>query len=101
MYFAFHFRVENKQTKKKEPVDESKLKQITLKELAQHTSEDDCWMAIKGRVYDVTAFINEHPGGDIILDGAGTDATDLFFDIGHGQSAQDMLDDMLVGKLVK
>ena len=92
---------EKKDEKKREPVDEKNLKEITVAELAQHTSEDDCWMAIKGRVYDVSAFIDEHPGGDIILDGAGTDATDLFFDIGHGQAAQDMLDEMLIGKLVK
>lgn len=42
-------------------------KQITKEELKKHTKASDAWLAIKGKVYDVTKFINEHPGGDILL----------------------------------
>lgn len=45
----------------------------TLAELDKHRSKDSCWMAIEGKVYDVTNFLDEHPGGeDFLLDNAGT-----------------------------
>jgi cytochrome b involved in lipid metabolism len=37
---------------------------FTLQEVAQHSSEADCYSAIDGVVYDLTAWITEHPGGD-------------------------------------
>ena len=53
-------------------------KAYTLSEVAQHASKDDCWAIISGDVYDLTEFINRHPGGDEILGACGTDATTLF-----------------------
>ena len=53
-------------------------KAYTLSEVAQHASKDDCWAIISGDVYDLTEFINRHPGGDEILRACGTDATTLF-----------------------
>lgn len=50
----------------------------TLDELRAHDSRVDCWMAIDGKVYDVTEFVNKHPGGDTLLEGCGVDATELF-----------------------
>ena len=38
----------------------------TSKELAQHTSPDDCWLVIKGKVYDVSGWGQEHPGGGVV-----------------------------------
>ena len=51
---------------------------ITLRELKKHRRVDDCWLAIDGKVYDVTDYIKYHPGGKKILMGAGKDATKLF-----------------------
>ena len=52
---------------------------ITNEDLAKHASRSDCWVAILGQVYDVTAFLDEHPGGaDILLKFAGKDATKAF-----------------------
>lgn len=55
-------------------------KSFTLTEIAQHSTAEDCWFAVEGRVYDVTQFIasNRHPGGEAILEGCGKDATQLF-----------------------
>lgn len=40
---------------------------------------DDAWVAIKGNVYNVTDWLDQHPGGrKILLKNAGTDATDKF-----------------------
>ena len=46
---------------------------ITAEELSKHYSTDDMWMAINGKVYDVTKFLDDHPGGDEVMkDTAGT-----------------------------
>lgn len=51
---------------------------ITLSEVKKHASENDCWMAVDGKVYDVTKFITDHPGGNVITQGCGKDASALF-----------------------
>ena len=40
----------------------------SLDEVNKHRSNKDCWLVVHGKVYDVTDFLEEHPGGyDIIL----------------------------------
>ncbi|KUL86062.1 hypothetical protein ZTR_06433 [Talaromyces verruculosus] len=52
---------------------------ISYEEVQKHVSADDCWVIIKGRVYDVTNFIALHPGGrQAILSHAGKEVTELF-----------------------
>lgn len=47
-------------------------KVIKVEELKKHNSDKSCWLAINGKVYDVTPFLEEHPGGyDIILTSTG------------------------------
>lgn len=36
---------------------------IDAADVAKHDSADSCWVIIEGHVYDVTDFLNEHPGG--------------------------------------
>lgn len=36
---------------------------VTLDTLSKHNSKTDCWIAVHSKVWDVTEFINEHPGG--------------------------------------
>lgn len=50
----------------------------TMDDVAKHNSEQDCWLVIENKVYDVTSFIPVHPGGKEILEGCGKDATSLF-----------------------
>jgi len=55
------------------------MKTLTLQEVAKHNSKEDLWLVIHGKVYDLTTFLPEHPGGPrIILKYAGQDATDAF-----------------------
>lgn len=52
---------------------------IDAAEVAKHTSPDDCWIIVHDQVYDVTEWLNEHPGGSkIILKYAGKDATEEY-----------------------
>jgi hypothetical protein len=34
-------------------------------------AQDDLWIIIKGKVYDITSYVEEHPGGETILRNAG------------------------------
>ncbi|KAI0068670.1 cytochrome b5 [Artomyces pyxidatus] len=74
-------------------------KTVNLTELREHTSKDDIWVLINGKVYDVSKFIDEHPGGDeVILSEAGKDGTEAFEDVGHSDEARALLPGMLVGE---
>ncbi|KAJ3972939.1 FMN-dependent dehydrogenase-domain-containing protein [Lentinula raphanica] len=49
---------------------------LSGKEVAQHNNRESCWIIVHGKVYDVTEFLDDHPGGSrIILKYAGKDAT--------------------------
>jgi len=77
-------------------------KVITLDELREHTTKEDIWVLLHGKVYDVTKFIDEHPGGDeVILSEAGKDATEAFEDVGHSDEARGLLPGMQVGEFEK
>lgn len=36
---------------------------ISSSELQKHATPDDCWIIVHSRIYDITAFLDEHPGG--------------------------------------
>lgn len=53
-----------------------------------------------GLVYDVSNYLEEHPGGgEVLKECAGADATVAFEDVGHSNGAVNMLEDMLIGEL--
>lgn len=52
------------------------------------------------QVYDVTKFLEDHPGGDeVLLSATGKDATDDFEDVGHSSTARAMMDEFYVGDI--
>jgi len=76
----------------------SSSKEIGFAELCRHNKVDDLWLAIDGIVYDVTPFMDDHPGGgDIMLSAAGKDGTDDFEDVGHSPHARELLKRFKVG----
>ncbi|KAB0804952.1 hypothetical protein PPYR_01922 [Photinus pyralis] len=73
---------------------------ITLEEVSWHDNISDCWIVIYDRVYDVTDFLREHPGGhDVLLDYAGRDGTCAFRGSGHSKAACEALKEYLIGEL--
>ena len=76
-------------------------RRVTRQELSQHNKVDDCWLAVNGNVYNVTPYLDFHPGGvDEIMRGAGKDATALFNEVHQYVNYSSMLRKCLVGELV-
>lgn len=76
----------------------SKEKKIGFEELCKHNTLEDLWLAIDGIVYDVTPFMDDHPGGgEIMLSAANKDGTDDFEDVGHSPHARELLKKFKVG----
>lgn len=75
---------------------------ISLQDVQSHCYEDDAWMVIYDRVYNVTDFLIQHPGGmDVMLEYLGYDATMAFQGVGHSQDAIEMMEQYLIGILPK
>ena len=75
------------------------LRVVSREELAQHASDGDVWVALYGRVYDLTAFADEHPAGpESIVNLAGQDGTAAFEDVHNEQMLSEFEAD-LVGVL--
>lgn len=49
-----------------------------MEELSQHSTKESAWCALNGIVYDVTIYLDFHPGGDILLQGCGKECAGLF-----------------------
>lgn len=76
----------------------------TTAQVAEHSTENDCWIIISNEVYDVTKFIPQHPGGaERIIPYCGKDATTAFATQGgegsHSSTAESLKQDYLIGSL--
>ncbi|NCN06639.1 MAG: cytochrome b5 domain-containing protein [Candidatus Pacebacteria bacterium] len=83
-------------------------KTFTLEEVAMHATPEDCYLAIEGKVYDVTEFIasEKHPGGEAIFFGCGKDATEMFNNRQsdskpHSEQARSFLPNFYIGELAQ
>ncbi|KAF6000939.1 hypothetical protein F1559_003206 [Cyanidiococcus yangmingshanensis] len=83
-----------------EKMQHTEQRLFTLTQVEQHQTEADTWIIVRGRVYDVTAYLNDHPGGKAaILMNAGQDCTEDFEAI-HSEKAWKLLEDFCIGKVV-
>ncbi|XP_032689735.1 cytochrome b5-like [Odontomachus brunneus] len=58
------------------------------------------WVVIYDNVYDVTDYLDQHPGGADLLDEyAGRDATSEFDEFGHSSDAKKLMKKFLLGEL--
>jgi len=60
-----------------------KKKAFTLDEVKKHNKKGDAWTIIDNKVYNISSWIPKHPGGEIIMQAVGKDASQLFIAHGH------------------
>jgi len=70
---------------------------IPMSEIAKHSTADDCWVVIDGRVYDITTYLKEHPGGACpVLIKAGEDASIEYHNV-HARDAHEIKEYYCIG----
>lgn len=76
----------------------------TRADVAKQNTSKSCWVTLQGVVYDITEFLEDHPGGDdVILEYAGKDVEQIMNDPlshSHSKSAFSMLEEFKIGRLV-
>ncbi|GFP88186.1 cytochrome b5 [Phtheirospermum japonicum] len=95
-----------------------------FEEVEKHNKKDNCWLIISGKmfcvfgsiaplifvdrsfyeyerqVYDVTPFLDNHPGGEeVMLISTGKDATSDFEDVGHSDGALEKMKELYIGEI--
>ncbi|KAL3467505.1 hypothetical protein BJX64DRAFT_143801 [Aspergillus heterothallicus] len=77
------------------------LPTFTSAEVESHNSAKSCYVTMGSKVYDITTFVDDHPGGgDLILEYAGKDVAEILRDPvshAHSDSAYEILEENLVG----
>lgn len=78
---------------------------ITKSQVKKHNTEESCWVIVHEKVYDITSFLADHPGGDsILLEFAGTDITSVLSNINyhtHSEAAYDLIREHYIGDVEK
>ena len=82
------------------------VRKITREELRVHNvvgnganKKDDLWVLVNGKVYDMSKFYRNHPGGpDIIEEWAGKDGTKVFEDAGHPKNSKKEMETYMIGE---
>lgn len=84
----------------------SSQKLYTMAEVAQHATANDCWMIVNGNVYDLTSFLEQHPGGVASMSPyCGKDGSQGFATMGrnrgttHSESANALKEDYKIGRV--
>lgn len=77
-----------------------RLMEVTQEELQKHNSREDCWTCIRGMVYNVSPYMDYHPGGEEeLMKAAGIDGTELFDQVHRWVNYESMLKECLVGRM--
>ena len=74
---------------------------LSISEVKKHNSRDDCWSIVSGKVYNLTSYVQQHPGGiELISSICGIDGSAAFSNQ-HGSSAKpnNALTGLLLGSL--
>ncbi|KAI1936270.1 fatty acid alpha-hydroxylase [Ophidiomyces ophidiicola] len=74
-------------------------------EVKLHRTSKSCWLTRGSKVYDVTSFVGDHPGGgDLILEYAGKDVAQILGDVvshEHSEAAYEILEDYHIGFIAR
>jgi cytochrome b involved in lipid metabolism len=75
-------------------------KYYTKDEVSLHNNENDCWIIIENKVYNITDYLDKHRGGKmLLLHYGGKDATTEFNRLNHTKKAQKLLESYYIGEL--
>ncbi|KAK5074158.1 hypothetical protein LTS08_005116 [Lithohypha guttulata] len=76
---------------------ETSLRSITRDEVAKNNTEDSLWTIVDHKVYDLTDFLEAHPGGNVVLQQyAGKDSTTAFYNL-HRHEVLQKYADLCIG----
>ena len=78
------------------------MKEYTIDEVNEHNTNDSCWIIINNHVYDITDFLDTHPGGrTILLTIAGQDATNFFEELHRPEILEEYGLEYLIGTITE
>ncbi|PZC73390.1 cytochrome b5 [Helicoverpa armigera] len=78
------------------------VRQFTREEVSKWTTREEAVFIIDNVVYNVTKFLDEHPGGhEVLVNVAGKDASEDFDDVGHSLDAKELMKKYVVGEVVE
>ena len=72
---------------------------ITIEEVEAHNTPEDRWIVLDGYVYNITQYLNAHPGGSKCLTSS-ADISQRFHAIHRGMDAS-LLSKLKIGRLVE
>jgi len=105
LFFVFNKKEEKKQRREIKKVEQEtpKKSSFSMSDVAKHNNENDCWIVIDGKVYDVTSYIESHPGGKVMANFCGQDGSLAFATKGknkpHSPAAYEILKTLYIGDL--
>ncbi|MCW9030658.1 MAG: fatty acid desaturase, partial [Gammaproteobacteria bacterium] len=76
------------------------LKEFSWDEIKKHNNQNDCWLVIDQLVFDVTQWVQKHPGGNVLTILAGEDATAMYYS-NHFTPSKKILNNFLIGSVKK
>ncbi|KAK7869287.1 hypothetical protein R5R35_000898 [Gryllus longicercus] len=80
----------------------TEMKFFTREEVKSKKNSNNAWIIIHNSIYNVTDFLNEHPGGEeVLLEQAGKDGTEAFEDVGHSANAKEIMKKYKIGEVVE
>ena len=78
---------------------ESTAPSFTAAEVLEHNTREDAWIIVDQKVYDISPYVEGHPGGDAILQNVGGDSSIGFNGPQHPPTVRDALDSFYIGDL--
>lgn len=80
--------------------EEDVEKKYTMEQVLLHNTKEDAWIVIDDAVYDISSFIEKHPGGSaVLLKVMGVDSSEQFHAVGHSRGAHRMMEKYRIGKV--